>query len=62
MKRSFYPSFMVTYLFFKGYLVLQNKRIRRDEKKVNKKKNKVMIQLLEACVSLFISNASLVLF
>ena len=41
---------------------LQKKRSRRDEKKVNLKKNKVMTQLLKACVSLPISSASLVPF
>ena len=38
--------------------VIQKKRNRRDEKEVNKKKNKVMTQLLEACVSLPISSTS----
>ena len=42
------------------YLI--KKRTRRDEKEVNKKKNKVMTQLLESCVSLPISSAYLVPF
>ena len=42
--------------------VLQKKRKRRDEKEVNKKKNKVMTQLLKACVYLPINRASLVPF
>ena len=42
--------------------VLQKKRNRRDEKKVNKKKNNAMPQLLKACVSLPMSSASLVPF
>ena len=41
--------------FFKSYCVLQNKKKRRDKKKVHKKKNKVITQLLEACVSLSIN-------
>ena len=44
---------------FKLISVLQKKR---DGKKVNKRKNKVMTQNLEGCVFLFISNASLVPF
>ena len=39
--------------------VLQKKKRRKDKKKVNKKKNKFMTQLFEACVSLPISNAPL---
>ena len=62
MERSFYPCFMAICLLFKSYLVLQNKRERRDEEKVNKKKNMVMTQLLEASISLSISNVSLVSF
>ena len=50
------------FISLKVISALQKKRKRRDEKKVNKKKNKVMIHLLEACVPLFISNASLVPF
>ena len=53
--------------FLKVISVLKKKRnkrwkrwVERDEKEVNKKKNKVMTQLLEACVSLPISSASLV--
>ena len=46
--------------FFKNYKCITGKR--RDEKQANKMKNKVMIQLLEACVSLFTRNASLVPF
>ena len=62
MKQSFHLCFMVTCSFFQSYLVLQNKRKRKDEKKINKKKNKVMTQLLEAYVSLPINSASLVLY
>ena len=50
------------FISLKVISVLQKKRNRRDEKEVNKKKNKVMTQLLEACVSLPISSASLVPF
>ena len=51
------------FISLKVICVLQKKkRNTRDEKEVNKKKNKVMTQLLEACVSLPISCASLVLF
>ena len=48
------------FISLKVISVLQKKRNKRDEKEVNKKENKVMTQLLEACVSLFISNVSLV--
>ena len=48
--------------FFKVISVLQKKRNRRNKKEVNKTKNKVMTQLLEACVSLPVSSASLVPF
>ena len=50
------------FIFFKSYLVLQKNKKWRDEKKMNKKKNKVVTQLLEAWVSLSISNESLVSF
>ena len=43
-------------------LVYYRKKEIRGEKEANKKKNKVMIQLLEACVFLPVSSASLVLF
>ena len=50
------------FISLKVISVLQIKRNRRDEKEVNKKKNKVITQLLEACVSLPINSASLVPF
>ena len=50
------------FISLKVISALQKKRKRRDEKKVNKKINKVMIQLLKSCVSLSISSASLVPF
>ena len=50
------------FISFKVISILEKKRYRRDEKEVIKKKNKVMTQLLEACVSLPISSASLVPF
>ena len=43
------------FISLKVISVLQKKRKRKDEKEVNKKKNKVRTQLLEACVSLPIS-------
>ena len=49
------------FISLKVISILQKKRNRRDEKEVNKKRNKDMTQLLEACVSLHI-NASLVPF
>ena len=50
------------FISLKVISVLQKKRDRSDKKEVNKKKNKVMTQLLEACVSLPISSTSLVPF
>ena len=50
------------FISLKVISVLQEKRNRKDEKEVSKKKNKVTAQLLEACVSLPISSASLVPF
>ena len=50
------------FISLKVISLLQKKRNRRDEKEVNKKKNKVMTQLLEACISLPISSVSLVSF
>ena len=35
------------FIYFKSYLVLQDKRKRRDEKKSKQKEKKVMTQLLE---------------
>ena len=46
--------------FFKSYSCTTEKSNRRDAKEVNKKKNKVMTQLLEASVFLPISSESLV--
>ena len=51
---------------FHGHMFISLKVIRAlqkhekegTKKKVNEKKNKVMIHLLEACVFLFVSNAS----
>ena len=40
------------FISLKVISVLQKKRNRRDEKEINKKKNKIMTQLLEACISL----------
>ena len=56
---NFYGHMFISLQFIR---VLLKKRNRRDEKEANKMKNKFMIQLLEACVSLFITNASLVPF
>ena len=50
------------FISLKVISVLQKKRNRRGEKEINKKKNKVMTHLLEACISLPISSASLVSF
>ena len=50
------------FISLKVISIIQKKRSRRDEKEVNKKKNEVMTQVLEACVSLPISSASLVSF
>ena len=38
------------FISLKVISAIQKKLNRRDEKEVNKKKNKVMTQLLEACV------------
>ena len=50
------------FISLKVISVIQKKRNRRDEIEVNKKKNKVMTQLMEACVFLPISSASLIPF
>ena len=61
--RSFSSEFYGhMFMFLKVISVLQKKRNRRDKKELNKKKNKVLTQLLEACVFLPISSASLVPF
>ena len=57
----FKPFYGQMFIFL-SYYVLQKKRSTKDDKEVKKKKNIVMTQLLEACASLPISNASLVPF
>ena len=58
---KFYDHMFI--FFFKVISVLRKKkRNRRDEKEVNKKKNKAMTQLLEACESLPINSAFLLPF
>ena len=54
--------YVQVFISLKIISVLQKKRNRRDEKEVNKKKNKAMTQLLEACVPLPITSTSLVPF
>ena len=64
MHKTFFSSKFHDHMFIslKVISALKKKRNRRNEKKVNKKQNKVMPQLLEACVSLPVSSASLVPF
>ena len=48
------------FISLKVISALQKKEKEGTRKKVNKKKNKVITQLLEACISLSISNVALV--